>query len=68
MGQKYSVGLLLYPLSTDFLFRTSGSYRVVITDEFRTGIDAITVETYYVQEKPHGVLSGVEDGGYTNGV
>ncbi len=50
-----------------YAFRTSGSYRVMITDEFRTGIDAITVETYYVQENPNGVLSGVDNGGYTNG-
>ena len=64
---KDDYGTLISLDTLKYAFRTSGSYRVVITDEFRTGIDAITVETYYVQEKPHGVLSGVEDGGYTNG-
>ena len=48
-------------------FRTSGLYRVVVTDEFRTGIDNIVVEDKYVQPEPDGVLSGVESGGHTNG-
>ena len=58
------------PISLDVLtyaFRTSGKYRVVIADEFRTGIDAIVVEGMYIQPIPHGELSGVEGGGYTNG-
>lgn len=57
-------------ITTDCLkytFRTSGCYRVVITDEFRTGIDAITIEADYIQETPNGELIGVEDGGFTNG-
>lgn len=49
-----------------YKFRTSGLYKVVVTDEFRTGIDAITREFNYVQANPEGKLNGVENGGYTN--
>ena len=57
-------------ISTDVLsyrFRTSGLYRIVVTDEFRTGIDAVVSENEYRQPAPEGILSGVENGGYTNG-
>lgn len=47
-------------------FRTSGLYKVVLTDEFRTGIDAVTATLDYVQPAPQGMLDGVENGGYTN--
>ena len=50
-----------------YAFRTSGIYKVTITDEFRTGIDAITAEKTYAQSAPLGALIGVENGGYTNG-
>lgn len=50
-----------------YRFRTSGLYRVVVTDEFRTGIDAVTESLSYTQAAPDGVLKGVENGGYTNG-
>ena len=50
-----------------YRFRTSGLYRVVVTDEFRTGIDAVVSENEYKQPAPEGILSGVENGGYTNG-
>ncbi len=50
-----------------YKFRTSGFYKVVLTDEFRTGIDVITKELDYVQAIPVGVLQGVENEGYTNG-
>lgn len=50
-----------------YRFRTSGLYRVVVTDEFRTGIDAVVSENEYRQPAPEGILSGVENGGYTNG-
>ncbi len=50
-----------------YSFRTSGLYKVVLMDEFRTGIDAITEEIVYMQAVPVGVLEGVEDCGYTNG-
>ncbi len=48
-------------------FRTSGLYKVVLTDEFRTGIDAVVKELDYVQAIPVGELQGVENNGYTNG-
>ena len=50
-----------------YSFRTSGIYKVVLTDEFRTGIDAVTVQYTYGQKAPTGTLTGVENGGYTNG-
>lgn len=50
-----------------YRFRTSGLYRIVVTDEFRTGIDAVVSENEYKQPAPEGILSGVENGGYTNG-
>ena len=50
-----------------YSFRTSGIYKVVLTDEFRTGIDAVTVQYAYGQKAPTGTLTGVENGGYTNG-
>lgn len=50
-----------------YAFRTSGMYKVVVTDEFRTGIDAVTEQITYVQPNPLGALEGVENGGYTNG-
>ena len=60
-GTAISVENLVYR------FRTSGLYRVVVTDEFRTGIDAVTESLSYTQAAPDGVLKGVENGGYTNG-
>ncbi len=48
-------------------FRTSGKYRVLLTDEFRTGFDAIEEILDYVQPTPVGTLIGVADGGITNG-
>lgn len=50
-----------------YSFRTSGLYKVVVTDEFRTGIDAVTKVIDYTQKVPDGTLNGVENGGYTNG-
>ena len=50
-----------------YRFRTSGLYRAVVTDEFRTGIDAIAESLSYAQPAPDGVLKGVENGSYTNG-
>lgn len=49
-----------------YRFRTSGMYKVVITDEFRTGMDSIAVQTAYSQPDPTGTLEGVENNGYTN--
>ena len=50
-----------------YSFRTSGIYKIILTDEFRTGIDAVTLEYTYGQKAPTGTLTGVENGGYTNG-
>ncbi len=49
-----------------YKFRTSGMYKIVITDEFRTGMDSITGQIVYVQPAPAGDLAGVTNGGYTN--
>ena len=49
-----------------YRFRTSGIYRVTLTDEFRTGIDAVIAQFAYEQPAPDGVLAGAENGGYTN--
>jgi len=49
-----------------YRFRTSGIYRVTLTDEFRTGIDAVKAQFTYGQPLPDGVLAGAENGGYTN--
>ena len=49
-----------------YKFRTSGIYKVTITDEFRTGIDSIVSEKNYTQPAPTGELEGVENGGHTN--
>ena len=49
-----------------YRFRTSGIYRVTLTDEFRTGIDAVTARFNYEQPAPDGMLAGVKNGGYTN--
>lgn len=57
------------PVSLDnlsYAFRTSGLYKAVVTDEFRTGIDAVIKEFSYTQPAPEGILSGVDNGGYTN--
>ncbi len=51
----------------EYYFRTTGLYKVVITDEFRTGIDAVSGQIDYTQPIPNGILTGVENGGYTNG-
>lgn len=60
-GTKVSLDTLIYR------FRTSGMYRVVLTDAFRTGIDAVISEFEYVQADPEGTLIGVENGGFSNG-
>jgi len=50
-----------------YSFRTSGIYKIILTDEFRTGIDAVSVQYAYGQKAPAGILMGVENGGHTNG-
>ena len=63
-ADDYSKAVSVENLS--YRFRTSGIYRVTLTDEFRTGIDAVIAQFAYVQPAPDGVLAGVENGGYTN--
>jgi len=53
--------------SLDYAFRTTGLYKVVLMDEFRTGIDAVVMVFDYTQPEPKGTLVGVENGGHTNG-
>lgn len=65
--EKDDYGTLVSLDNLSYAFRTTGSYKAIITDEFRTGIDAVTAQLDYVQENPVGTLIGVENGGYTNG-
>ncbi len=71
-GQTWSTltqddyGTLITMDTLEYHFRTSGTYRVMVIDEFRTGIDAITQTIVYTQPIPEGVLTGVVNGGYTN--
>lgn len=50
-----------------YAFRTTGIYKVILTDEFRTGIDSVTAQLDYTQDSPVGTLIGVKNNGYTNG-
>lgn len=59
-GKEISVDTLKYN------FRTSAMYRVMVMDEFRTGIDALTQMITYEQPIPEATLAGVEHEGYTN--
>lgn len=48
-----------------YKFRTDGMYKVVVMDEFRTGVDALVYTVEYTQPAPIGKLEGVENGGVT---
>ncbi len=61
-------GRIIAPDTFFYAFRTSGLYKVVVTDEFRTGIDAVCVQLDYLQPIPEGKLTGVENSDCTNGV
>ena len=50
-----------------FSFRTSGVYKIVLTDEFRTGDAAVIEIVEYIQSTIDATLVGVENGRYTNG-
>lgn len=50
-----------------FSFRTSGVYKIILTDEFRTGDAAVIEIIEYKQPTIDATLVGVENGGYTNG-
>ena len=64
--EKDDYGTVVSLDTLSYSFRTTGIYKVTITDEFRTGIDAVTAQINYVQENPVGTLNGVENNGYTN--
>ena len=64
---KDDYGAIISTNTLKYSFRTSAYYRVVVADEFRSGLDSIVMEAYYLQKRPLGTLYGVEDGGYTNG-
>lgn len=66
-SKKDDYGTVVSLENLTYKFRTTGIYKASITDEFRTGIDAVTAQLDYVQENPTGTLNGVENGGYTNG-
>jgi len=65
--EKDDYGTLVTLDNLTYKFRTTGIYKATITDEFRTGIDAISEQHDYVQENPVGTLNGVENNGFTNG-
>ena len=65
--ERDDYGHLITTERLDYAFRTTAMYKVVVTDEFRTGIDAITSQADYEQNLPEGELIGVENGGVTNG-
>lgn len=65
--EKDDYGTLVSLDTLVYRFRTTRLYKVVVTDEFRTGIDAVTAQLDYVQAHPKGVLIGAENGGFTNG-
>ncbi|MBO5481286.1 MAG: hypothetical protein J6A63_08880 [Clostridia bacterium] len=65
--ERDDYGHLITTERLDYAFRTTATYKVVVTDEFRTGIDAVTAQASYEQKLPEGELIGVENGGYTNG-
>ena len=50
-----------------FSFRTSGVYKIILIDEFRTGDAAVIEIIEYNQPTIDATLVGVENGGYTNG-
>jgi len=49
-----------------YSFRTSALYKVVITDTFRSGIDAVTQQFNYISQIPTCKLYGVKNHGSTN--
>ena len=65
--EKDDYGTVVSLENLTYKFRTTGIYKATVTDEFRTGIDAVTEQHDYVQENPTGTLNGVENNGYTNG-
>ena len=64
---KDDYGVIIEAGTHFFSFRTSGVYKIVLTDEFRTGDAAVIEIVEYKQPTIDATLNGVENGGYTNG-
>ena len=64
---KDDYGVIIEAGTYIFSFRTSGVYKIVLTDEFRTGDAAVIEIVEYNQPTIDVTLVGVENGGYTNG-
>lgn len=64
---KDDYGVIIEAGTYFFSFRTSGVYKIVLTDEFRTGDAAVIEIVEYNQPAIDATLVGVENGGYTNG-
>ncbi len=65
--EKDDYGNVISLYESNYSFCTTGSYKVIVTDEFRTGFDGIVAQFDYKQLPPSGILTGVTNGGYTNG-
>ena len=59
-------GTVISTKHLEYSFRTSGIYKIFVTDEFRTGIDTVKTKLNYVQAPPEVALIGVDNNGYTN--
>ena len=64
---KDDYGVIIETGTYFFSFRTSGVYKIILTDEFRTGDAAVIEIVEYNQPTIDATLVGVENGGYTNG-
>ena len=64
---KDDYGVIIEAGTYFFSFRTSGVYKIILTDEFRTGDAAVIEIVEYNQPTIDAILNGVENGGYTNG-
>ena len=64
---KDDYGVIIEAGTYFFSFRTSGVYKIILTDEFRTGDAAVIESIEYKQPTIGAILNGVENGGYTNG-
>lgn len=64
---KDDYGVIIETGTYFFSFRTSGVYKIILTDEFRTGDAAVIEIIEYKQPTIDATLVGVENGEYTNG-
>ena len=63
---KDDYGVIIEVGTYFFSFRTSGVYKIILTDKFRTGDAAVIEIIEYSQPTIDATLIGVENGGYTN--